>query len=45
MVLDGANAFDGHSREFALRFGANEAKAAIWLLIVEGIVTTTTVEL
>lgn len=34
-----------HGREFALRFGADEATAAIWPLIVDGILTTATVEL
>ncbi|GGM34301.1 hypothetical protein GCM10012275_02050 [Longimycelium tulufanense] len=34
-----------HGREFALRFGADEATAAIWPLIVDGLLTTATVEL
>lgn len=34
-----------HGREFALRFGADEATASIWPLIVDGLLTTATVEL
>ncbi|MFL6140367.1 MAG: DUF2637 domain-containing protein [Labedaea sp.] len=34
-----------HGREFALRFGADETTAAIWPLIVDGLLTTATVEL
>ncbi|WP_258948749.1 DUF2637 domain-containing protein [Lentzea californiensis] len=34
-----------HGREFALRFGADEVTAAIWPLIVDGLLTTATVEL
>ncbi|MFD5828501.1 DUF2637 domain-containing protein [Lentzea sp. NPDC060358] len=34
-----------HGREFALRFGADEVTAAIWPLIVDGLLITATVEL
>jgi hypothetical protein len=34
-----------HGREFALRFGADQTTAAIWPLIVDGFLTTDTVEL
>lgn len=34
-----------HGREFASRFGADEVSAAIWPLIVDGLLTTATVEL
>jgi hypothetical protein len=34
-----------HGREFALRFGADESTASIWPLIVDGLLTTATVEL
>lgn len=34
-----------HGRDFALRFGADEITAAIWPLIVDGLLTTATVEL
>ncbi|MGW3993179.1 DUF2637 domain-containing protein [Amycolatopsis sp. NPDC004772] len=34
-----------HGREFALRFGADGSTASIWPLIVDGLLTTATVEL
>lgn len=34
-----------HGREFAVRFGADPTTAAIWPLIVDGLLTTATVEL
>lgn len=34
-----------HGREFALRFGADEATATIWPLLVDGLLTMATVEL
>ncbi|MEV0054923.1 DUF2637 domain-containing protein [Saccharopolyspora shandongensis] len=34
-----------HGRQFALRFGADRATAAIWPLIVDGLLTIATVEL
>jgi hypothetical protein len=34
-----------HGREFSLRFGADGATASIWPLIVDGLLTTATVEL
>ncbi|MBF6066047.1 DUF2637 domain-containing protein [Nocardia terpenica] len=34
-----------HGREFAFRFGADETTAAIWPLIVDGLMMTATVEL
>jgi hypothetical protein len=45
VALGAAYASYRHGREFALRFGADEATAAIWPLIVDGILTTATVEL
>ncbi|CAM3806214.1 DUF2637 domain-containing protein [Kibdelosporangium persicum] len=45
VALGAAYAFYRHGREFALRFGADEATAAIWPLIVDGLLTTATVEL
>ncbi|GAA4613343.1 DUF2637 domain-containing protein [Saccharopolyspora hordei] len=45
VALGAAYASYRHGREFALRFGADEVTAAIWPLIVDGILTTATVEL
>jgi hypothetical protein len=45
VALGAAYASYRHGREFALRFGADEATSAIWPLIVDGILTTATVEL
>ncbi|TCP43672.1 uncharacterized protein DUF2637 [Tamaricihabitans halophyticus] len=45
VALGAAYASYRHGREFALRFGADEATAAIWPLTVDGILTTATVEL
>ena len=45
VALGAAYASYRHGREFALRFGADKATAAIWPLIVDGILTTATVEL
>jgi hypothetical protein len=45
VALGAAYASYRHGREFASRFGADEATAAIWPLIVDGILTTATVEL
>lgn len=45
VALGAAYASYRHGREFALRFGADQATAAIWPLIVDGILTTATVEL
>lgn len=45
VALGAAYASYRHGREFALRFGADEATAAIWPLIVDGIPTTATVKL
>jgi hypothetical protein len=45
VALCAAYASYRHGREFAMRFGADEATAAIWPLIVDGILTTATVEL
>jgi len=44
VALGAAYASYRHGREFALRFGADEA-TAIWPLIVDGILTTATAEL
>ncbi|WP_281170510.1 DUF2637 domain-containing protein [Actinokineospora enzanensis] len=44
VALGTAYASYRHGREFALRFGADEATAAIRPLIVDGILTTATVE-
>lgn len=38
VALGAAYASYRHGREFALRFGADEATAAIWPLIVDGLV-------
>ncbi|WP_225440263.1 DUF2637 domain-containing protein [Amycolatopsis eburnea] len=45
VALGAAYASYRHGREFALRFGADEKTAAIWPLIVDGLLTTATVEL
>lgn len=45
VALGAAYASYRHGREFALRYGADEATAAIWPLIVDGLLTTATVEL
>ncbi|MGW5719155.1 DUF2637 domain-containing protein [Amycolatopsis sp. NPDC003865] len=45
VALGAAYASYRHGREFALRFGADESTAAIWPLIVDGLLTTATVEL
>lgn len=45
VAIGAAYASYRHGREFALRFGADGATAAIWPLIVDGILTTATVEL
>ncbi|GAA4533691.1 DUF2637 domain-containing protein [Amycolatopsis samaneae] len=45
VALGAAYASYRHGREFAFRFGADQATAAIWPLIVDGLLTTATVEL
>lgn len=45
VCLGAAYASYRHGREFALRFGADEITAAIWPLIVDGMLLTATVEL
>jgi hypothetical protein len=45
VALGAAYASYRHGREFALRFGADHTSAAIWPLIVDGLLTTATVEL
>jgi len=45
VALGAAYASYRHGREFALRFGADSSTAAIWPLIVDGLLTTATVEL
>ncbi|GGM60929.1 hypothetical protein GCM10012275_34960 [Longimycelium tulufanense] len=45
VVLGAAYASYRHGREFALRFGADKITAAIWPLIVDGMLMTATVEL
>jgi hypothetical protein len=45
VALGAAYASYRHGRDFALRFGADESTAAIWPLIVDGLLTTATVEL
>lgn len=45
VALGAAYASYRHGREFALRDGADEATAAIWPLIVDGLLPTATVEL
>jgi hypothetical protein len=45
VALGAAYASYRHGRDFALRFGADAATAAIWPLVVDGLLTTATVEL
>lgn len=45
VALGAAYASYRHGREFALRFGADPTTAAIWPLIVDGLLTMATVEL
>lgn len=45
VALGAAYASYRHGRDFALRFGADETTAAIWPLLVDGILTMATVEL
>jgi hypothetical protein len=45
VALGAAYASYRHGREFASRFGADQATATIWPLIVDGLLTTATVEL
>lgn len=45
VALGAAYASYRHGREFALRFGADATTAAIWPLIVDGLLTSATVEL
>jgi hypothetical protein len=45
VALGAAYASYRHGREFALRFAADHTTAAIWPLIVDGLLTTATVEL
>ncbi|HEX5401481.1 MAG TPA: DUF2637 domain-containing protein [Pseudonocardiaceae bacterium] len=45
VALGAAYASYRHGQEFASRFGADQATAAIWPLIVDGLLTTATVEL
>lgn len=45
VALGAAYASYRHGREFASRFGADESTAAIWPLIVDGLLTMATVEL
>ena len=45
VALGAAYASYRHGRDFALRFGADATTAAIWPLIVDGLLTTATVEL
>lgn len=45
VALGAAFASYRHGREFALRYGADHTTAAIWPLIVDGLLTTATVEL
>jgi hypothetical protein len=45
VALGTAYASYRHGREFALRFGTDESTASIWPLIVDGLLTTATVEL
>jgi hypothetical protein len=45
VALGAAYASYRHGRAFALRFGADATTAAIWPLIVDGLLTTATVEL
>lgn len=45
VALGAAYASYRHGREFAVRFGADTTTASIWPLIVDGLLTTATVEL
>lgn len=45
VALGAAYASYRHSREFALRFGADETTATLWPLMVDGLLTVATVEL
>jgi len=45
VALGAAYASYRHGQEFALRFGADQTTAAIWPLIVDGLLTMATVEL
>ncbi|MFI5586330.1 DUF2637 domain-containing protein [Amycolatopsis sp. NPDC051758] len=45
VALGAAYASYRHGRDFALRFGADAATATMWPLIVDGLLTTATVEL
>ncbi|HEX4395321.1 MAG TPA: DUF2637 domain-containing protein [Mycobacterium sp.] len=45
VALGAAYASYRHGQEFASRFGADQTTAAIWPLIVDGLLTTATVEL
>ncbi|WP_027945277.1 DUF2637 domain-containing protein [Amycolatopsis taiwanensis] len=45
VALGAAYASYRHGREFAVRFGADQTTAMIWPLIVDGLLTTATVEL
>ncbi|MFD5248430.1 DUF2637 domain-containing protein [Amycolatopsis sp. NPDC058340] len=45
VALGAAYASYVHGRQFALRFGADTMTASIWPLIVDGLLTTATVEL
>jgi hypothetical protein len=45
VALGAAYASYRHGQAFAVRFGADETTAAIWPLIVDGLLTTATVEL
>jgi hypothetical protein len=45
VALGAAYASYRYGREFALRFGADHTTAAIWPLIVDGLLTMATVEL
>lgn len=45
VALGAAYASYRHGRVFALKFGSDETTAAIWPLIVDGLLTTATVEL
>lgn len=45
VTLGAAYASYRHGHEFAVRFGADATTSAIWPLIVDGLLTTATVEL
>ena len=45
VALGAAYASYRHGRDFAVRFGADHTTAAIWPLIVDGLLTMATVEL